>query len=96
MIPYIQNAKGTDNKNVHGEPKYKSQFDIFNRVKSVFEKALIERDKLIKEQVHDSMKDKIIILILELLCIGATYAAVTHTRRNGEWEPFYDIIKASS
>ena len=39
----------TDNKkNVqYGEPKYKSQVDVFNRVKAVFEKSLIERDKFI-------------------------------------------------
>ena len=93
--------KGTDNKkNVqYGGPKYKSQFDIFNRVKAVFEKALIERDKLIKEQVNDSMKDKIIILDLRIaMCIKkrarVTLGGYSHLPEEMyEWEPFYDIDK---
>ena len=93
--------KGTDNKkNVqYGEPKYKSQVDVFNQVKAVFEKALIERDKLIKEQVNDSMKDKIIILDLRIaMCIKkratVTLGGYSHLPEEMyEWEPFYDIDK---
>ena len=91
----------TDNKkNVqYGESKYKSQVDVFNRVKAVFEKALIERDKLIKEQVNDSMKDKIIILDLRIaMCIKKrariTLGGYSHLPEEMyEWEPFYDIDK---
>ena len=92
--------KGTDKKNVHyGEPKYKSQVDVFNRVKAVFEKALIERDKLIKQQVNDSMKDKIIILDLRIAMCIKKRATVTLggysylPEEMYEWEPFYDIDK---
>ena len=91
----------TDNKkNVqYGGPKYKSQFDIFNRVKAVFEKALIERDKLIKQQVNDPMKDKIIILDLRIAMCIKKRARVTLggysylPEEMYEWEPFYDIDK---
>ena len=84
---------------VYGGPKYKSQVDVFNRVKTVFEKALIERDKLIKEQVNDSMKDKIIILDLRIaMCIKKrariTLGGYSHLPEEMyEWEPFYDIDK---
>ena len=93
--------KGADNKiNVqYGDPKYKSQVVVFNRVKAVFEKALIERDKLIKQQVNDSMRDKIIILDLRIaMCIKkrarVTLGGYSHLPEEMyEWEPFYDIDK---
>ena len=34
---------------VYGGPKYKSQTKIFDQIETIFEKTLIERDKLIKE-----------------------------------------------
>ena len=55
---------------VYGGPKYKSPSQGFSSDKLVFEKALIERDQLIRKQVRDSMRDKIIILDLRIaMCI---------------------------
>ena len=93
--------KGTDNKkNVqYGDPKYKSQTKTFDQIETIFEKALIERDKLIKKQVNNSMKDKIIILDLRIaMCIKkrarVTLGGYSHLPEEMyEWEPFYDIDK---
>ena len=55
---------------VYGGPKYKSQTKIFDQIETIFEKALIERDRLIKEQSNNSMRDRIIILDLRIaMCI---------------------------
>ena len=43
---------------------------IFDQIETIFEKALIERDRLIKEQSNNSMRDRIIILDLRIaMCI---------------------------
>ena len=84
---------------VYGGPKYKSQAKVFNQIEVVFEKALIERDELIKKQVNNSMKDKIIILDLRIaMCIKkrarVTLGGYLHLPEEMyEWEPFYDIDK---
>ena len=82
---------------VFGGPKYKSQNIIFDQVKTVFEKTLIERDELIKEQVNNSMRNKIIVLDLRIaICIkkrarltlgGYSYLP----EKMYEWQPFYDM-----
>ena len=55
---------------VYGGPKYKSQTNFFDQIETIFEKALIERDRLIKEQSNNSMMDRIIILDLRIaMCI---------------------------
>ena len=82
---------------VYGGPKYKSQTKVFDQIETIFEKALIERDKLIKQQVNDSMKDKIIILDLRIAMCIKKRARVTlggYSYLSEEmygWEPFYDI-----
>ena len=55
---------------VYGGPKYKSQTKIFDQIETIFGKALIERDRLIKERSNNSMMDRIIILDLKIaMCI---------------------------
>ena len=82
---------------VYGGPKYKSQTKIFDQIGTIFEKALIERDKLIKKQVNNSMKDKIIILDLRIAMCIKKRARVTlggYSYLPEEmygWEPFYEI-----
>ena len=82
---------------IYGGPKYKSQTKLFDQIEMIFEKALIERDKLIKQQVNDSMKDKIIILDLRIAMCIKKRARVTlggYSYLSEEmygWEPFYDI-----
>ena len=46
----------------YGGPKYKSQKKVFDQVKVVFEKAIINRELLLNSQVKHEHKDKIIIL----------------------------------
>ena len=89
----------TDNKKnvVYGGPKYKSQIKIFDQIETIFEKALIERDKIIKEQSNNSMRDRIIILDLRIAMCIKKRARVTLggysylPEEMYEWEPFYDI-----
>ena len=84
---------------VYGGPKYKSQTKIFDQIETIFEKALIERDRLIKEQSNNSMMDRIIILDLRIaMCIKkratVTLGGYSHLPEEMyEWEPFYDIDK---
>ena len=91
--------KQTDIKKnmVYGGPKYKSQTKIFDQIETIFEKALIERDRLIKEQSNNSMMDRIIILDLKIAMCIKKRARVTLggysylPEEMYEWEPFYDI-----
>ena len=82
---------------VYGGPKYKSQAKVFHQIEVVFEKALIERDQLIRKQVRDSMRDKIIILDLRIAMCIKKRARVTLggysylLEKMYEWEPFYEI-----
>ena len=82
---------------VYGGPKYKSQAKVFHQIEVVFEKALIERDQLIRKQVRDSMRDKIIILDLRIAMCIKKRARVTLggysylPEKMYEWEPFYEI-----
>ena len=82
---------------VYGGPKYKSQTKIFDQIETVFEKALIERDRLIKEQSNNSMRDRIIILDLRIAMCIKKRARVTLggysylPEEMYEWKPFYDI-----
>ena len=82
---------------VYGGPKYKSQTKIFDQIETIFEKALIERDRLIKEQNNNSMMDRIIILDLRIAMCIKKRARVTlggYSYLPEEmyvWEPFYDI-----
>ena len=85
---------------VYGEPKYKSQTKIFDQIETIFEKALIERDRLIKEQSNNSMMDRIIILDLRIAMCIKKRARVTLggysylPEEMYEWEPFYDIDRS--
>ena len=82
---------------VYGGPKYKSQTKVFDQIETIFEKALIERDQLIKKQVKDSMRNKIIVLDLRIAMCIKKRARVTlggYSYLPEEmygWEPFYDI-----
>ena len=82
---------------VYGGPKYKSQTKIFDQIETIFEKALIERDRLIKEQSNNSMMDRIIILDLRIAICIKKRARVTLggysylPEQMYGWEPFYDI-----
>ena len=82
---------------VYGGPKYKSQTKIFDQIETIFEKALIERDRLIKEQSNNSMMGRIIILDLRIAMCIKKRARVTLggysylPEEMYEWEPFYDI-----
>ena len=82
---------------VYGGPKYKSQTKIFDQIETIFEKALIERDRLIKEQSNNSMMDRIIILDLRIAMCIKKRARVTlggYSYLPEEmygWEPFYEI-----
>ena len=82
---------------VYGGPKYKSQAKVFHQIELVFKKALIERDQLIRKQVRDSMRDKIIILDLRIAMCIKKRARVTLggysylPEKMYEWEPFYEI-----
>ena len=82
---------------VYGGPKYKSQTKVFDQIETIFEKALIERDRLIKEQSNNSMRDRIIILDLRIAMCIKKRARVTlggYSYLSEEmygWEPFYDI-----
>ena len=82
---------------VYGGPKYKSQTKIFDQIETIFEKALIKRDRLIKEQSNNSMMDRIIILDLRIAMCIKKRARVTlggYSYLPEEmygWEPFYDI-----
>ena len=82
---------------VYGGPKYKSQTKVFDQIETIFEKALIERDRLIKEQSNNSMMDRIIILDLRIAMCIKKRARVTlggYSYLSEEmygWEPFYDI-----
>ena len=82
---------------VYGGPKYKSQTKIFDQIETIFEKALIERGKLIKEQINNSMRDRIIILDLRIAICIKKRARVTLggysylPKEMYGWEPFYDI-----
>ena len=82
---------------VCGGPNYKSQAKVFNQIEAVFEKALIERDDLIKEQVKNSMRDKIIVLDLRIAMCIKKRARITLggysylPEKMYEWEPFYEI-----
>ena len=44
----------------YGGPKYKSQKKVFDQVKVVFEKAIINRGLLLNSQVKHEHKDKIL------------------------------------
>ena len=82
---------------VYGGPKYKSQTKVFDQIETIFEKALIERDRLIKEQSKNSMMDRIIILDLRIAMCIKKRARVTlggYSYLPEEmygWEPFYEI-----
>lgn len=81
----------------YGGPKHKSQTKVFDRVKVVFEKAIIEREFLLNGQVQHEHKDKITIIDLRIsMCIkkrarltlgGYSYLPAEMY----EWEPFYEI-----
>ena len=82
---------------IYGGPKYKSQTKIFDQIETIFEKALIERDRLIKEQSNNSMRDRIIILDLRIAMCIKKRARVTLggysylPEKMYEGEPFYEI-----
>ena len=50
-------------------PKYRTQAVIFDRVKVVFENAILERKFLLNEQINHEKKDKIIIDLRIAMCI---------------------------
>ena len=54
----------------YGEPKYKSQSLVFDRLKVVFDGAIKERDELLSNQKNNENKDKIVKLDLRIaMCV---------------------------
>tara|TARA_Y100000385_G_scaffold64042_1_gene63202 strand:+ start:1899 stop:2198 length:300 start_codon:yes stop_codon:yes gene_type:complete len=82
---------------VYGGPKYKSQKKVFDQVKIVFEKAVINRGLLLNSQVKHEHKDKIIILDLRIsICIKKrarlTLGGYSYLPEEMyDWEPIYEI-----
>ena len=87
-----------DQKEVeYGEPKYKSQLKIFERMIVVFDKAIKERELLLNNQISHENKEKIIVVDLRIsMCIkkrarltlgGYSYLP----EKMYDWEPYYEI-----
>ena len=83
----------------YGEPKYKSQSLVFDRLKVVFDDAIKERDELLSNQKNNENKDKIVKVDLRIaMCIkkrarftkgGYSYLP----EEMYDWEPVYKIDK---
>ena len=83
----------------YGEPKYKSQSLVFDRLKVVFDDAIKERDELLSNQKNNENKDKIVKVDLRIgMCIkkrarltkgGYSYLS----EEMYDWEPVYEIDK---
>ena len=82
---------------VYGGPKYKSQKKVFDQVKIVFEKAIINRGLLLNSQVKHEHKYKIIMLDLRIsICIKKrarlTLGGYSYLPEEMyDWEPIYEI-----
>lgn len=83
----------------YGEPKYKSQSLVFDRLKEVFDNAIKERDELLFNQKNNENKDKIVKIDLKIAMCVKKRARLTkggYSYLPGEmydWEPFYEIDK---
>ena len=83
------------NGNLRG-PKYSSQSEVFDRLMIVFRRAIIERDALIKGQIEDENKKKIIIIDLRIsMCIKnrarITLGGYSYLPEDMyDWEPYYE------
>ena len=84
----------------YGGPKYRSQKKVFDKVKVVFEKAIINRELLLDTQVKHEHKDKIIILDLRIsICIKKrarlTLGGYSYLPEEMyDWEPIYEIDRS--
>ena len=83
----------------YGEPKYKSQSLVFDRLKVVFGDAIKERDELFSSQKNNENKDKIVKVDLRIaMCIKArarlTKGGYSYLPEEMyDWEPVYEIDK---
>ncbi|MDA9946624.1 hypothetical protein N9E12_02140 [Candidatus Marinimicrobia bacterium] len=84
----------------YGGPKYRSQKKVFDKVKVVFKKAIINRELLLDTQVKHEHKDKIIILDLRIsICIKKrarlTLGGYSYLPEEMyDWEPIYEIDRS--
>ena len=84
----------------YGGPKYRYQKKVFDKVKVVFEKAIINRELLLDTQVKHEHKDKIIILDLRIsICIKKrarlTLGGYSYLPEEMyDWEPIYEIDRS--
>ena len=83
----------------YGEPKYKSQLLVFDRLKVVFDNAIKERDKLLFNQKDNENKDKIVKVDLRIAICVKKRARLTKggysylPEEMYDWEPVYEIDK---
>ena len=83
----------------YGEPKYKSQSLVFDRLKVVFDDAIKERDELLSIQKINEYKDKIVKVDLRIAMCVKKLARLTKggysylPEEMYDWEPVYEIDK---
>ena len=83
----------------YGEPKFKSQSLVFDKLKIVFDNAIKERDKLLINQKNNENKDKIVKVDLKIAMCVKKRARLTKggysylPEKMYDWEPIYEIDK---
>ena len=83
----------------YGEPKYKSQSLVFDRLKVVFDDAIKEREELLSNQKNNENKNKIIKVDLRIAMCVKKRARFTKggysylPEEMYDWEPVYEIDK---
>ncbi len=83
----------------YGEPKYKSQSLVFDRLKVVFDNAIKEREDLLSNQKNNENKNKIIKVDLRIAMCVKKHARLTKggysylPEEMYDWEPVYEIDK---
>ena len=83
----------------YGEPKYKSQSLVFDRLRVVFDDAIKERDELLSNQKNNENKDKIVKIDLRIAMCIKKLARLTKggysylPEAMYDWEPVYKIDK---
>ena len=83
----------------YGEPKYKSQSLVFDRLKVVFDDAIKEREELLSNQKNNENKNKIVKVDLRIaMCVKKRARLTTGgysylPEEMYDWEPVYEIDK---
>ena len=81
----------------YGEPKYKSQSLVFNRLKVVFDDAIKEPDELLSSQKNNENKDRIVKVDLRIAMCVKKRARITKggysylPEEMYDWEPIYEL-----